>query len=328
MDISTKQNVMAAVEQYLTRHSMTAAELARKSGVNNSYLSLMRQGNFETDAGGGKKVEIADRYFAMLARTVGYELRKSYWEVVPTVQLKQILAALEDARNYGATCVITGETGSGKTFVCGLFQRNYPLDCHVITVGSSDNIGDLLEKICEQLGIPTEKTKSKTLRAVARRLQNLRFDGLRPVLVFDEAEYMKQPALCNLKELYDALNGVAGLVLLGTDQLIRNIERMKRKNRDGIPQLYRRIKFGYRPLSNIDRSFHAFLDEAPYPAEVKKFVREHCDNYGELHDVLVPAMREAERSGQPLSVQLIRTMLNMPEPSTNAYAYATRTIRN
>jgi DNA transposition AAA+ family ATPase len=312
MDIATKQKVMAAVEQYLARHGMTAAELARKSGVNNSYLSLMRQGSFESDAGGGKKVEIADRYFEMLARFVGHTLQKTYWEPVPTVQMKQILAALEDARQFGSTCVITGETGSGKTFVSRMFQRNYPLDCYLVTAGSADNIGDLLEKVCEQLGVATEKTKSKTLRAVARRMQSLRFDGLRPLLIFDEAEYMKQPALCNLKELYDALNGQAGLVLLGTDQLNRNIERMRRKNRDGIPQLYRRIKFGYRPLNNIDRTFRAFLDGKDYQADVKKFLREHCDNYGELHDVLVPALREADRSGRELNVQLIRTMLNMP----------------
>lgn len=325
MDVSTKQKVMAAVEQYLARHSMTAAELARKSGVNNSYLSLMRQGSYETDAGNGKKVEIADRYFEMLARAVGYTLQKTYWEPVPTTQMKQILAVLEDAREFGSTYVITGETGSGKTFVSRMFQRNYPLDCYLVTVGSADNIGDLLEKTCEQLGVATEKTKSKTLRAVARRMQSMRFDGLKPLLIFDEAEYMKQPALCNLKELYDALNGQAGLVLLGTDQLNRNIERMRRKNRDGIPQLYRRIKFGYRPLSNIDRTFRAFLENRDYPSDVKKFLREHCDNYGELHDVLVTALREAERTGQALSVQLIRTIFNMPEPA-NTLRYATRTF--
>ncbi|MDV7397145.1 hypothetical protein RZS08_37440, partial [Arthrospira platensis SPKY1] len=126
------------------------------------------------------------------------------------------------------------------------------------------------------------------------------------------AEYMKQPALCNLKELYDALHGIAGLVLLGTEQLSRNIDKMRRKNRDGIPQLYRRIKFGYRPLSNIDRNFRQFLTDRGYSTDVVKFVRENCENYGELHDVLVPALREADRSGQPLSVAMIRTMLNLP----------------
>jgi DNA transposition AAA+ family ATPase len=313
MENSTKQQIMAAVEQFLTTHGMTATDLAKRAGVNNTYLSTMRQGQTQIGAGQGNMVDIADRYYEMLAKYIDFKLTKTYWQTVPTTQFKQIISTLEDAREYGATNVVIGETGSGKTFVSKIFQRKYPMDCFVVKVGSSDNLGDLIEKICEAVGSVTiEKTKSKTLRAIVKRLQLLKMDGFKPTVIFDEAEYMKQPALCNLKELYDALNGTCSLVLMGTEQLSRNIEKMRRKNRDGIPQLYRRIKFGYRPLNSIDRTYKLFFATGVYSAEVMRFLRENCENYGELHDVLVPALREADRSGQELTVELIRTMLNMP----------------
>jgi hypothetical protein len=87
---------------------------------------------------------------------------------------------------------------------------------------------------------------------------------------------------------------------------------MRKKDKDGIPQLYRRIKFGIRTLPSIDRSFKQFLNGEISNAKVVTFLRQNCDNYGELHDVLVPALREADRTGQPLTENLIRTMLNLP----------------
>jgi DNA transposition AAA+ family ATPase len=313
MNHETKISIMAALEAYMAQHNMSASDVARKTGVSASYLSNMRQGNFVVSAGNGNTVELADKHFEVLAKLAGFKLEKSYWEPVPTTQLKRILATLEDARQFGYTNVVIGSTGSGKTYVTQIFAQRYPLDCFVVTVGSQDNIGDLLEKVCDQLHIASEKTKSRTLRAISRKLQDMKRDGHKPILIFDESEYMRQPALCNMKELYDNLNGTAAIILLGTSQLIRHFDRLRRKDKDGIPQLYRRIKFGIRELPAIDRTFKPFLEGVVEDRQIRSFLVEHCENYGELHDVLVPALREADRTGQPLSENLIRTMLNMPK---------------
>lgn len=303
---------MAALGQYMAQHEMSASDVSAKTGVSASYISNMRQGNYTIAAGAGNTVEVADKYFESIAELIGYRLKKTYWEPVPTAQLKRIIATLEDARQYGYTNVVIGETGSGKTFVGNIFAQSYPMDVFMVTVSSQDNIGDLLEKVCDKLHISIEKTKSRTLRAVARKMKELKRDGQKPILIFDEAEYMRQPALCNMKELYDNLNGIASIVLMGTPQLIRHLDKLRKKDKDGIPQLYRRIKFGIRPLPAIDRTFKQFLNSFSSDPAIGKFIRENCENYGELHDVLVPALREADRTGQPLTENLIRTMLNMP----------------
>lgn len=315
MDHTIKQQIMASLEEYMQHFGLSANEAAKKAGINPAYLSNMRQGKYSMTSTSGPSVEIADKYFEAIARLTGYSLVKNYWQTVPTPQFKHILATLEGAKELGLTSVLVGETGSGKTYTCNVFARNYPIDCWIITVGSQDNLGDLLEKITDKLSMPTEKTKGRTLRSVAAKLRRMRADGLRPMLIFDEAEYMKQPALCNMKELYDNLNGVASIVMIGTEQLIRNIDKMRKKNRDGIPQLYRRIKFGILHLQPIDRTFKQFLNEilnASLDVNVIRFLRDNCENYGELHDVLVPAMREADRTGHPVTENLIRTMLNLP----------------
>jgi len=147
---------------------------------------------------------------------------------------------------------------------------------------------------------------------MGRKLKQLRLEGLKPHLILDECEYMKQPALCSMKELYDALNGICGITLIGTSQLIDNLDKLRKKNRSGIPQFYRRIKFGIRELPTIDRSFAMFLKNIE-DKDLRNFLKQNCDNYGELHDVLVPAMKEADRTGKPLTEEFVRTILGMPK---------------
>ena len=312
LTIEDKKSILRALEEWLAKNDYSANEFADASGVPSNYISLLRNGKFEIQNGTDKTTPIADKYFRMIADTIGHETAHTVnWKFVQTTQALQILSTLEDAKAFGYTNIIIGETGSGKTYVSDFFVRQNPKDNIKITVGSMDTIGDLMDKICEALKIPSVTNKAKKIAAIISELQDRRLNGRDPILIFDESEYMKQPTLCNMKELHDHLNKKCGIVLIGTDQLISKIEKMKRKNAPGMPQFYRRIKFGVRTLKGINTNFNEFLNDID--KDLKNFLQRHCDNYGELHDVLLPAMREAERLGEPLTEDLVRKMLNMPK---------------
>lgn len=309
MNIEQKKLIIEALESYMSEHGISQNDVAIKSSVNAAYLINMRKGEFTVKVG-QKVVEINDKYFKRIADFIGYSVDKLLWETRSTAQLQEILAVLSDAKDNAETAVITGETGCGKTFSADLFRKRFPSEVFIVKVGSSDNLGDLLDKVLEALQIEAyKKSKSAKLRQIAQFVKRLSENGLDPVLIFDEAEYMKQPALCALKELYDVLNNWCSLVLIGTEQLTDNIEKLKKRNKAGIPQLYRRIKFRIRNLPAIDRSYKDFLS-AIEPG-LKRWLQRNCDNYGELHDVLVPAMREAERTGKELNEQFVKIVLGV-----------------
>lgn len=312
MNNQNKQTILAHFEQYLIEKEMSANAFADFSGVPSNYLSNMRAG-MNSIVVNKKEVIISDKYWSKIATMIGLELKKAYWKTIITPQMKQILATLEDAKEFGYTNVIIGETGCGKTFISDLFVAQDPKATYKVTVGSTDTINDLLDKICDVLRLPQNHSKSKKITTIIKALKNKREEGLKPALIFDEAEYMKQATLCNTKELHDHLNKHCALVLIGTDQLESKLEKLKKKNRDGVPQFYRRIKFGIRRLINIDTSFKNFINELEITdKELIKFLQKNCENYGELHDVLVPAMREADRLEQPLTLNLVRTIFNIP----------------
>jgi DNA transposition AAA+ family ATPase len=175
-----------------------------------------------------------------------------------------------------------------------------------------DNIADLIDKLLEALKLNVSGSKSKKINAITKELNKMRLADRKPIIIWDESEYMKQPTLCNIKELHDHLTGKCGLVLIGTDQLLHKIYKLKNKNAPGMPQFFRRIKYGIRELKGIDTRFREFLQDIE-DKKLVKFLQQECENYGELRDALLPAMREAERLGQPLTENLVRTVLNLPK---------------
>ena len=313
MTKATKDNVIAQLEFWLDENGFSANEFADKYGVPANYVSQMRNAKYFVPVK-GVDVEIADKYFRIIAETIGLDItgQTIFWKFQETPQALQIFSTLEDSKNYGYTNILIGETGCGKTFVSDLFIKQNPKDNFKITVGSMDTIVDLLDKLCDVLKLPQIHSKAKKISAIIKELQRLRLNGRKPILIFDEAEYMKQTTLCNIKEFHDHLNKKCGLVLIGTDQLLQKIEKLKKKNSPGMPQFYRRVKYGIRNLKSIDTQFKDFLNGVEDKA-LRRFLQSECDNYGELHDVLVPSMREAERLGEPLTENLVRTVLNLPK---------------
>lgn len=305
-----KQEIIEGVKSYSSSHGLSQNDVSRLSGVSARYLSAMWNGGVSVTNDNGSQVEIADKYWCRLADFAGVAVSKAYWKTVATPQMERILLTLQVARENGETNLVVGDTGCGKSYACDIFRRKYPQDTWIVTVSQTDTISDLIDKMLSQLRLNVgSRTRTGKLNAIARHLSEKRANGLMPMLVFDESEYMKQPALCAMKSLYDSLYGSCALILVGTDQLLANLDSLRRKNKNGIPQFYRRVKFGIRKLEPVDRRFPGFLDGIADKALVR-FVRENCDNYGELHDVLAPAMREADITGSALTAEFVKTVLN------------------
>ncbi len=66
----------------------------------------------------------------------------------------------------------------------------------------------------------------------------------------------------------------------------------------------------FRLLFTIKGQFSVFLEDIE-DKEVRKYIKENCNNYREIHDILVPALREADRLGEPLSIQLLMQTLGV-----------------
>lgn len=107
----------------------------------------------------------------MLADVINKSAEQKLWKTIPTSQMKGILATLEESKEFGYTRVIIGETGCGKTYFADKFVSKNPKENFKITVGSMDNISDLLDKILDVLKLKHGKSKSKKMGDIIKNLK-------------------------------------------------------------------------------------------------------------------------------------------------------------
>ena len=247
-------------------------------------------------------------------------VKKSVWYNMPTIQSKEILTALIDAKQHQKAMMLISDTGLGKTNTIKMFVEKNPDNTYVLTVGDSYKQDDVVNELCHIIGIEVVKATERyiplraNLMAIGKRLHELGEKGALPLIIIDEAENVKNSTLKTLKELYDAIIDCCGIVLIGTDQLLDNIMNRKRKNRTSVPQLHRRFKAGTRMITPFKkaRDMQPFFDKfIPNENAIQDLLLRLCDNYGELHDFLHPVILLADKKGEPISEKMFRLYHNI-----------------
>jgi DNA transposition AAA+ family ATPase len=317
MNTEIKDAIVAAAKEHMTTHSLTAANLANAAEVNEAYLSNMLRGIY-TVGSADKPTAIQPKYFTRLAEAVGYTINKVYWKTVDTPQLREGIATLENAKEFSRAAMLICDSGAGKTYMVKRFLRANPQHTYVVTVSHIYRMLDVINDIRAAVGLRTiVAERSHLLRAtktMVSAITDIRETGGRPLIILDEAENLYKPTLMMMKALYDELNGQCGIVMIGTNQLLRKMEKMRARDAQGMPQLYRRFKAGLRVLPTISRA-DLMAVTAKQQIEDKGLVKllvSVCENYGELHDYLEPVMREADLRGVACDEAFFRLFHNMP----------------
>jgi DNA transposition AAA+ family ATPase len=235
------------------------------------------------------------------------------WQDVKTLQTKEILDELIEAKDHQAAKLIISDTGLGKTHTLKLFRHAKPDHTYVIVVGDSFKLADVLDELLMQMGLyksakrwAQEATIRYKLSQIKMALRSMRIQNKKPIIIIDEAENLKPNALRMMKELYDAIIEYCSLVLIGTPQILDTIFNRRRRNRTGVPQLWRRFKAGTREVTPLDkvRDFTPFFDMyIPDEEDVQDLLIELCENFGELHDYLDPVLRHCANNNKPLTKQ-------------------------
>ncbi len=244
------------------------------------------------------------------------------WKTIPTRQFKELISTLEDAKNKSKTAMIIGNTGNGKTHGVDTFCKNSDEYTFRIIISDLYRKEDIIHELSVMLGIEdpngigswrARQVKSR-FDAIANKLCQLRKEGHRPIVIFDEGENGKISTLKMIKALYDLVKDKCSLVLIGTEQLLNNMYINKgKRNRQSLPQLYRRFKAGMKYLSAIDKEsdFEPFFDLYKVPAGLRTLLKNLADNYGDFQDYLEPTIIEAQQAGKPLTEEFFRTKFNL-----------------
>lgn len=312
MDNQVKKQISSALVEYMKATGLSQADIAARTDIDKGIINHIHQGR---TVYGQKDTVLKDKYFSAIARYIGFKMDRTYWSLVKTIQFKKIVTSLTDAQQKAIVKTVVGQSGCGKTYtVNAYYQKNKTNSVYRIKVSNMHELRDVIYDICTELGIEPKKGKVANLRLITAKIQQLHDDGAKPLLIVDEAENLRLPVLGLFKAIYDAIidTRLCGLVLIGTQELLDKIDKMAKKNKDGVPQFARRIKAGRVQLESIEKRYDEFIDDKTDDIALKTLLNAICDNYGELNSYLEPALIEADEMGMPLTESLFREMYDMP----------------
>lgn len=303
-----KEQIIIAAKEYMARTQLTQQEMAKKADMSPAYLSNMLAGN--TMVG---KTEISDKHWRRLAAGVGIMTGQEQWPMVKTIQVMRLSATIKLCRERRTAQTIIGPPGCGKTLTINAYKNAFPKHTYVIVMNSLMTVRDVHDELLQMLDLPVNGTKHGKFYAIVTKLRDIAMTGGDPLLIIDEAENIEGATLKLMKGMFDRLNEVVPIVLVGTDQLVRKMKNGKMSNKDAVPQFYRRFAPKMVLLDSIDRDFDAFFDElAIVDNGLKKLLRELCEDYGALNAYLKPVLHEAMEQGEPVSEALFREYHNLP----------------
>lgn len=142
------------------------------------------------------------QYFALTRHPFDKDLKPN--ELFASAQAQELEARLHYLLQLQGIGLITGEVGSGKTSICrkvtsSLHTGLYRVFYVPLTTG---NVMDLYKSIAWEMGLPTERSLAALFRSIRDEVSRLSLEAkTRPVLIIDEAQYLRNDILENLRLL-------------------------------------------------------------------------------------------------------------------------------
>ena len=312
-----KKQISDALDAYVVEKGISYNTVAKGCRVSATYFSYIKKGDYFVPSQHGETV-IPDSLFTKIARYVEFSLEKESWKRVMTAETIIIEQKLIEAKENGTFKAIIGASGCGKTYTVDHFvAREKHSHVYRITDGCLHKVSDVISDLTDEMRLMVKgKTQVGKLRAIENKISKIYSSGGTPLIIIDEAENLKLPVFGFVKQLYDILikNGkkekMCGIVLIGTEQLTRKIEKMSVRDKEGMPQFTRRIKAGVELIDHRewykDKGFVNYVTELTGEKDIVTLLKGMANNYGEVNDYLQPAMRNADKYGEPFTLQFFK----------------------
>lgn len=233
-----KTEIRDALERYVRRYGSQKKAAASLKGISEGTLSTILTGKFE---------KIGDDMWSRLRSqvcpaTAGYRL-------VETSARMALLGYFSKMKEDSSVMWITGPAGVGKSTTAREFTEKTP-NAYLLTCSQDMLRGDFMKELSAAIGLDNAGMSIReSLYAIIRYLVTLE----RPLLIFDEADKLKDTILLYFITIYNELEDRCGIVFLSTDAIKCRIERGVSYNKIGYNELYSRIARRFVPLKPASR---------------------------------------------------------------------------
>ncbi|MDR1865970.1 MAG: ATP-binding protein [Bacteroidales bacterium] len=250
MEILQKKEILQLIEDEKQRLGSYRA-VASKCKISEAAISQLRKGSYAADG---------DDIYRTIGLSLGYSFADAddTWRLAETSNYLMVTQVLEDARNECLCIGISHKAGSGKTSASSAYlnahrrEGVFKINCMEWTAVP------LLSEIAREIGAEVPRGYSSNISGmitgIATAIKAMRVRGIRPLIILDQANSLKQSAFRSLIHLDNKCEDLTGVVILGTENLEYAIKRGVRLFHDGYDEFDSRFGRKYIHLSGAPLS--------------------------------------------------------------------------
>ena len=258
-------------------------QIAEKLNISKATISEIMQGNH---------AKLSDKMLRKVASALEIKTASDEWSIVKTENMVIIHAVCEEAKLYSRFLAITGTSGQGKTTALKVFEaqnaNSYYVLCNVLMSQKS-----FLQKIAQSIGLAQHGNKEELLDRITTALKSKN----KPVLLLDDVGKLKNDVYKILQLIYDECKSNTGIIISGVPFLENHITKLKERDKQSFPELYRRIAYWER-LQDLSNEMKRGIAKLHGITEVVALnhICKYVNDLGTLSEVITNAKRIAGES--------------------------------
>lgn len=295
------------------------SQVAQKCQINVGSLSTIVAGKYGANE---------DLMLQKIAKALDF--RERTWNIVRTVgNYKTVSSVVNDSKNESMWFAISNKAGSGKTEALqDIFNNDRSGSIVYIAAEEWSGRTFLLKLIEKTLGPNTKgvayNTTGKDYKSLAQLMDIVAnyFNEMsleRPVLLIDEADKLKPAALRTLIPLFNRTEDRLGVILSGTENLQKEIEKGVRLSKKGFDELESRFGRTYIHLKGMtEKDVQAICTANGITApEIHSLIWGELPkenklttvktNSGSSKDVMLPYVEDLRRLKRIIKRELLKT---------------------
>lgn len=243
--------------QKLEIAELVRAEIARLGSGEKAGTRCGCSGATISQVINGKWEQITDQMWLKIGTALGY--REKSWNIVQTQNSRIVENVCRHAQSKSMYFAISHRAGSGKTASLETFALANRTNTFIVQAREWAK-REFLNQLCRTLGIDT--TYRMSLDELTQEV--ILFFNSRPgsLLIIDEADKLKSPAMRVLIPIYNACESALGVVIAGTDHLEKELKNDVRLSRKGSDEILSRFGRRFIHLAGADAADVAAICQA------------------------------------------------------------------
>jgi DNA transposition AAA+ family ATPase len=198
-------------------------------GISGAYMSKIMNGEWQIREG---KSEISEATWKKIF--VYLNFGTDVWDIDNYIKVQNVLLEAKSKKEHR---IISGLKGTGKTFSATEIKKKYAAETYIITCSEDMNPKAFMVELANLMGVTTTGDRRTIRMAISEKIK-LQSNTL---IIIDEAENLKNSTYGSIKALYDQVHEYAGIVLIGANHYLENLQKKAKAGKGCFPQLYSRF---------------------------------------------------------------------------------------